>query len=399
MPRKDAVPALESYLVNLEIMPKLNKPLFATLLGSAVIVSAVVSLAIAQRTVPVPAASAYGNNRPASPPVNLTPEEVANIRVYEVANRGVVNITTSTVQYDRMFGLPMEGQGSGSGSVIDKRGHVITNNHVIEDAQEINVTLASGDTYPAELVGADAEYDIAVLRVDAPAEKLFPVPMGRSDDLKVGQRAYAVGNPFGRFEGTLTVGIISSLNRSVPSRVGNRAMMGIIQTDAAMNPGNSGGPLLNSSAQMIGMSVAIASKIGQNSGVGFAIPIDRVRRYLPELIEHGKVMRAYHGIVTLVKTQQGLRIAKLSRGGPAEQAGLRGFRLIRRERRQGINLYIDTRIDRDHADTILAIEGTPIETDTDFLEVMNRFKPGDTVTFTVLREGQQLQVPVTLGAA
>lgn len=399
MPRKDVVPTLESYLLTLEIMPKLNKPLLATLLGSAVIVSAVVSLAIAQRTVPVPAASAYGNNRPDNPPVNLTPEELANIRVYEIANRGVVNITTSTVQYDRMFGLPMEGQGSGSGSVIDKRGHVITNNHVIEDAQEINVTLASGDTYPAELVGADAEYDIAVLRVDAPAEKLFPVPMGRSDNLKVGQRAYAVGNPFGRFEGTLTVGIISSLNRSVPSRVGNRAMMGIIQTDAAMNPGNSGGPLLNSSAQMIGMSVAIASKIGQNSGVGFAIPIDRVRRYLPELIEHGKVIRAYHGIVTLVKTQQGLRIAKLSRGGPAEQAGLRGFRLIRRERRQGLNLYIDTRIDRDHADTILAIEGTPIETDTDFLEVMNRFKPGDTVTFTVLREGQQLQVPVTLGAA
>lgn len=374
-----------------------------TLLAFSLLSGVAVSMAIAQRNDRVQNASSrngstYQNNRAAAP-VNLTPEELANIRVYEIANRGVVNITTSTVQYDRMFGLPMEGEGSGSGSVIDKQGHVITNNHVIEDAQEINVTLASGDTYPAQLVGSDAEYDIAVLKIEAPEEKLFPIPFGRSDNLQVGQRAYAVGNPFGRFEGTLTIGIVSSLNRSVPSRVGNRGMMGIIQTDAAMNPGNSGGPLLNSSAEMIGMSVAIASKIGQNSGVGFAIPIDRVSRYLPELIEHGKVIRAYHGIVTLVKTQQGLRIAKLSRGGPAEQAGLRGFRLIRRERRQGLNLYIDTRIDRDYADTILAIDGNRIETDTDFLEVMNRFKPGDTVTFTVLREGQQKQIPVTLGAA
>ncbi|MEM6798894.1 MAG: trypsin-like peptidase domain-containing protein [Planctomycetota bacterium] len=339
--------------------------------------------------------SAYGTPSPA--PGSFTPEELANIRVYEATNRSVVNITTSTVEYDRMFGLPIEGQGSGSGSVLDKQGHILTNNHVIDGAQEIDVTLASGANYRAKLVGADAEYDMAVIKIEAPANELFPIRLGRSDNLRVGQKAYAVGNPFG-LEGTLTIGIVSSLNRSVPSRAAGRAMTGMIQTDAAMNPGNSGGPLLNSSAEMIGMNVAIASKIGQNSGVGFAIPVDRVRRFLPELIEHGKVIRAYHGIVTLMETPTGLRIAKISRGGPADQAGLRGFRILRRERRRGPILYTETSIDRDYADTILAIDGAQVGTHTQFLEIMDRYKPGETVTITVLREGQRQQATLTLGA-
>jgi len=340
--------------------------------------------------------SAY---RPAQPPAGaaLTPEELANIRVYEVANRGVVNITTSTVQYDRMFGLPVGGQGSGSGSVLDKQGHILTNSHVIEGAQKIEVTLASGVSYSAKLIGRDNEYDMAVLKIDAPAGELFPIRLGTSDALRVGQKAYAVGNPFG-LEGTLTIGIISSLNRSVPSRVSNRGMTGMIQTDAAMNPGNSGGPLLNSRAEMVGMNVAIASKIGQNSGVGFAIPVNRIRRFLPELLEHGKVIRAYHGIVTLLETPAGLKIAKLSRGGPAEQAGLRGFRVIRREQRRGPILYTDTRIDRDYADTILSIDGQPVKTHTEFLDIMDRHQPGDQVNFTILRDGKQQQASVKLGA-
>ncbi|MEM6330392.1 MAG: trypsin-like peptidase domain-containing protein, partial [Planctomycetota bacterium] len=275
-------------------------------------------VAVAQQSAVVdgPAPSAYlpgGGGQSATSParaggaampaagVAYSPEELTNIRVYATANPGVVNITTSTVQYDRMFGLPIQGEGSGSGSVLDKQGHILTNNHVIEDAQQITVTLASGANYRAELVGADAEYDMAVIKIDAPPEELTPIKLGSSDSLRVGQKAYAVGNPFG-LEGTLTIGIISSLNRSVPSRAAGRAMTGMIQTDAAMNPGNSGGPLLNGAAEMIGMNVAIASKIGQNSGVGFAIPVSRVRRFLPELIEHGKVIRAYHGIVTLVET-------------------------------------------------------------------------------------------------
>ncbi|MEM8865134.1 MAG: trypsin-like peptidase domain-containing protein [Planctomycetota bacterium] len=330
--------------------------------------------------------------------VTLTPEEQANIRVYEVVSRGVANITTSTVKYDRMMGLPIGGQGAGSGSVLDKQGHILTNYHVIEDAQKIDVTLASGASYPAELVGADAEYDMAVIKINAPPEELFPVRLGRSNNLRVGQKAYAVGNPFG-LEGTLTIGIVSSLNRSLPSRVSDRVINGMIQTDAAMNPGNSGGPLLNSNAEMIGMNVAIKSRSGQNSGVGFAIPVDRVRKFLPELIEHGKVLRAYHGIVTLDETPNGLRLRKLSRGGPAEQAGLRGVRVVETKRRRGPILYIETRLDVEYADTIVAINGVNVTTHTEFLEIMDRFKPGDEITLTVLRDGQQQRATLVLGSA
>lgn len=330
-------------------------------------------------------------------PVTLTPEEEANIRVYETAIKSVVNITTSTVEYDRFFGVEHRGRGSGSGSILDRRGHVLTNNHVVEDAQSIQVTLWGGETYEAELVGADGEYDIAVLRIDAPAEQLVPLKMGRSDTLRVGQKAYAVGNPFG-LEGTLTIGIVSSLNRAIPSRVNERSMMAI-QTDAAMNPGNSGGPLLDSSARMIGMNVAIASSTGQNSGVGFAIPVDRVRRFVPQLIEYGRVIRADHGIVDMMATSDGLVIARLREDGPADRAGLRGFRIIQRVRRQGPIRYVDRRIDRSYADTIVAIDGQPVRERREFDEIMDRHSPGDEVTFEILREGRRQEVTVELGAA
>lgn len=333
-----------------------------------------------------------------APPVSLTPEELATIRVYEVANRGVVNITTSTVQVDPFFGVRQLGQGSGSGSIIDRHGHILTNNHVIDDAQDIQVTLSNGETYEAELIGADAEYDMAVLKINAPADKLSPIEMGRSDSLRVGQKAFAVGNPFG-LEGTLTTGVISSLNRSLPSRVRGRSMTSMIQTDAAMNPGNSGGPLLDSNARMIGMNVAIASKTGQNTGVGFAIPVNRVRRFLPELIKRGKVLRADHGIVEVAVTPHGLTIARVRPNGPASEAGLRGFRIVRRERRQGNIRYLDTRIDREYADSILAIDNNPVETVDEFVAIMDRYSPGQVVHFRVLRDGKPLDVDVRLGEA
>ena len=344
---------------------------------------------------PVDRALAYA--APGDAP-GLTPEELANIRVYDAVNHGVVHITTSTVQYDQFFGMPIEGSGAGSGSVLDARGHILTNHHVIEGAADIRVQLVDDDTdYPAELVGADEEYDIAVLRIDAPPEKLTPIRLGRSDSLRVGQKAYALGNPFG-LDHTLTTGIVSSLNRSLPSRVKGRAMTGMIQTDAAMNPGNSGGPLLNTAGEMIGMCVAIRSSVGQNSGVGFAIPINRIRRFVPELLEHGRVIRAYHGIVMLNETTRGLRIAKVSTGGPADRAGLRGFRTLVRTRRQGPIVYRETVLDREHADYLLAIDDKPIRTHEEFLELMDGYKPGDRVVFRVLREGQEERVAVTLGA-
>ncbi|MGL4514954.1 MAG: S1C family serine protease [Lacipirellulaceae bacterium] len=339
---------------------------------------------------------------PASPGASLdprlTPEELANIRVYETANRGVVNITTSTVQVDPLFRLPVAGEGSGSGAVIDQEGHVITNHHVIEGAREIEVTFSDGRSYPAELVGSDNEYDLAVLKVAAPREALQPVALGRSETLRVGQRAYVLGNPFG-LEGSLTTGIVSSLNRSLPSRVTDRVVTGMIQTDAAMNPGNSGGPMLNSSGEMIGMCVAIRSSVGQNSGVGFAIPVDRIRRFVPELIATGKVLRAYHGIVLVNPTARGLRIAKLSPGGPAERAGLQGFREVMTTKRQGPFEYRVASIDREGADYIVAIDGRPIRSHEEFLAAMDAHRPGDRVVLTVTREGAQRDVPLVLGEA
>jgi S1-C subfamily serine protease len=325
------------------------------------------------------------------PPANLTSEELINVRVYDGANRGVVNITTRTVSYDRFFMFPTPGEGAGSGSVIDKRGHILTNNHVIEDARGIQVTL-NGKEYDAELVGTDADADVAVLKIDAPAQELYPVPVGTSDNLRVGQRVYTLGNPFG-LEGTLTTGIISNLNRTLPSRTGGE-MKSIIQTDAAMNPGNSGGPLLDTSGRMIGMNVAIATKTGQSAGVGFAIPINRIRKIVPQLIEHGKVVRADIGIIAVNEMDQGLQIVQLNRGGPAERAGLRGWKL--REVRRGP--FVQTQADRSGADIIVAIDGQPVESASAFVEKIEEHQPGDQITLTIIREGQQLNVPITLGS-
>jgi S1-C subfamily serine protease len=247
-------------------------------------------------------------------------------------------------------------------------------------------------------VGADTEYDIAVLKIDAPPEDLVPVRLGRSDNLRVGQRTYLVGNPFG-LNGTLTTGIISSLDRSLPSQVEDREMTSIIQTDAAMNPGNSGGPMLDSSARMIGMNVAIATRTGQSAGVGFAIPVDRIRRFLPDLIEHGRIIRPFHGIVSVMETKRGLRIVKLSDNGPAKRAGLRGFRIVQRQAPQGFGFVSEPAIDRASADVLIAIDGEELKDHTDFVEIMERHKPGETVRLTILRDGSTREVELTLGAA
>ncbi len=276
------------------------------------------------RTAPLAATSLAANSA-------LTPEEMTNIRVYDGANRGVVNVLTKTVSYDRFFMLPSPAEGAGSGSVLDKQGHVLTNYHVVEGANKVWVTLPGGkDPYEGELVGQDPDNDIAVLKINAPPEELFPVPIGTSDSLRVGQRVYTLGNPFG-LEGTLTTGIISNLNRTLPSRNG-RDMKSIIQTDAAMNPGNSGGPLLDTGGRMIGMNVAIATKTGQSAGLGFAIPVNRIRQIVPQLIEHGKVVRADIGIVAVKEMDKGLQIVEVNKGGPAEKAGLQGWKIVRQPR-------------------------------------------------------------------
>lgn len=213
---------------------------------------------------------------------------------YERVSPSMVNISTQVLRADRFFGLIPE-EGAGSGFVIDERGHVLTNIHVVEDVERIEVAFDDETVVPARLVGADPRNDIALLRVDAAPEQLEPVALGSSADLAVGQRAIAIGNPFGRFDKTLTTGVISALERSLAGPEGTE-IPGDVQTDAAINRGNSGGPLLDSSCRVIGIAAAIFSPSGTSSGVGFAVPIDTVKRVLPDLLEFRRVRRPWLGI-------------------------------------------------------------------------------------------------------
>jgi S1-C subfamily serine protease len=329
------------------------------------------------------------------PLAGLTLEERVNIAVYEKCNRNVVHITTKSARAELIF-LEVPTEGTGSGSVLDKQGHILTNNHVIDGATEIKVTLFDGETYPAQLVGRDAPNDIAVLKITAPADSLIPVEFGDSAKLKVGQLIYAIGNPFG-LERTMTTGIISSLNRSLPSKSG-RTMKSIIQIDAALNRGNSGGPLLDSRGRLIGMNTAIASSTGENTGVGFAIPADTIGRVVVQLITSGKVTRPETGITRVFQTEQGLTIATMTPGGPAERAGLRGFRIVREQKRRGPFTYEERAIDRSQADMIVAVDGEKVVTADDFLNLIERHMPGDQAVLTVIREGRKVDVPITLSA-
>jgi len=325
----------------------------------------------------------------------LTPEERVNVSVYERANRSAVNIMTESVQVDRWLLLERVSEGEGSGTVIDQEGHILTNLHVVGDAREIQVTLYNGRTYNARIVGQDPDSDVAVLKIDAPAEVLHPVAFGSSTALKVGQRVYAIGNPFG-LERTLSTGIISSLNRSLPRRGRGGTIKSIIQIDAAINPGSSGGPLLDSRGRMIGMNTAIASKTGESAGVGFAIPINTIARVVPQLIQNGRVRRASIGIARVYPAEQGLRILTMTPGGAAEKAGLRGAKITSQRKREGIMTYNYTRIDRFAGDLIVAVDDKLVRTVDDLLTVIESKQPGDEVTVTVIREGRQQRVPVRL---
>ncbi len=327
---------------------------------------------------------------------DFTADERVNIRVYETVNRGVVNITTKSVRGDNFFSMEVPSEGSGSGSVIDRKGHILTNFHVIDGARQVHVALYDGQEYPAQLVGRDASTDIAVLKIDAPSESLFPVLLGDSSGLRVGQRVFAIGNPFG-LERTLTTGVISSLNRSISSRNG-RKIKSIIQTDAAINPGNSGGPLLGSHARLIGMNTAIASKTGQSAGIGFAIPARTIARIIPQLIENGRVVRAEIGISRVLESDQGLLVVAVSKGGPAEKAGIQGFRLVRLRRRNGPFIEETTRVDRSAADLVTAVDGHKVTSAEEFLTLIEAKKPGERVKLSLLRKNKPVVVTVTLSA-
>jgi S1-C subfamily serine protease len=323
----------------------------------------------------------------------FTTAERTNILVYEQANRSVVHITTRA---DRtaMLILEVPTEGTGSGSVLDGEGHILTNNHVIDGAQEIRVTLASGESFDAQIVGRDAANDMAVLKIDAPAALLTPIALGDSSRLRVGQHIYAIGNPFG-LERTMTTGIISSLNRSLPTKTG-RTMKSIIQIDAALNRGNSGGPLLDSRGRLIGMNTAIASSTGENTGVGFAIPVDTIKRVATQLIESGRVIRADAGISHVLPTERGLLVVMLVPGGPAERAGLRGFRIVREQERRGPFVVEKKKVDRSQADLIVSVDGEKVSSPDEFLSLIEQHRPGERAIFGIVRGNTVVEVPVTL---
>ena len=322
--------------------------------------------------------------------LDLSPEEQNNVRIYQESNRAVVNITTRGVQQDDLFMMATPREGSGSGAVLDKQGHIVTNYHVIEDARQIMVNLYDGSSYPGELIGVDPNNEIAVLRINAPEAKLFPIRWGDSSKLLVGMRVFALGNPFG-LERTLTLGIVSSLNRMLKTEKG-RTIRGVIQTDAAINPGNSGGPLLNRKGEIIGINTAIVTRSGQSAGIGLAIPANNAQKIVNDLIKFGKIQRADLGINAVFETEKGLLVAQLTPKGAAAQAGLRGPQEWT-ERRNGMILR---GINRMKADLIQSVDGKKVKTLDELLTYVESKKAGDTVVLSVVRDGEKTEVPVEL---
>jgi S1-C subfamily serine protease len=335
-------------------------------------------------------------DQPAVPDRRFGSDELINISVYERANRSVCNIDTTAHRGFRfMLGAPPI-EGSGSGWVLDKTGHIVTNHHVVDRADVITVTLFEGEPYPARLIGSDPQNDIALLKIEAPPEQLFPLEIGISSNLKVGQRVFAIGNPFG-LERTMTVGIISSLGRAIKSPRTNRMIKNIIQIDAALNQGNSGGPLLDGEARVIGMNTAIATLTGENTGVGFSVPANTLRRVLPQLIQFGEVRRAWLGIEVFWKADNGLGVVYAVDNGPAAAAGIRGSKIDRKLVRTRAGLEEVIQVDRSQSDIILSIDGITINKTEQLQDILDQMEPGRTVMLQISRGGRLLDIPVKLG--
>jgi len=322
----------------------------------------------------------------------LAADELANIELFKRAGPSVVNITSLTAQRD-VFSMNVQQvpRGNGTGFVWDSSGHVVTNFHVIQGANGARVTLADQSTYDATLVGSYADRDLAVLRIEAPKEKLPPLALGASRDLLVGQRVYAIGNPFG-LDQTLTIGIISALNREIDS-FNNRTIRGVIQTDAAINPGNSGGPLLDSAGRLIGVNTQIASPSGASAGIGFAIPVDEVNRIVPRLIRDGRFVRPVLGVSAgaanlqrALNLPKGVVIIQVGNNSPAARAGLVPFKRGQRGEVVG-------------GDVITGINDEPVTDLEDMLSHLERRQVGETVSLSVWRGGQTRKVTVTLAAS
>lgn len=320
----------------------------------------------------------------------LFSDERSTINLFRQASPSVVNITTIGVERDlftlNLYQIP---QGTGSGFVWDINGDIITNFHVIQNADSAQVTLADQSNWKARVVGVAPDKDLAVLRIDAPANRLRPIPIGTSKDLQVGQSVYAIGNPFG-LDQTLTTGVISALNREIES-VTRRPIQGVIQSDAAINPGNSGGPLLDSAGRLIGVNTAIYSPSGASAGIGFAIPVDTVNRIVPELIRSGKIIRPGLGIqiaddqIAQRLGVTGILVVDVARGSAAAKAGIQP---TRRDAEGRLRL----------GDIITALDGKKVESPNDLYLLLEKYKIGDAVNISILRNGKTVETKVALEA-
>jgi len=324
--------------------------------------------------------------------------ELENISVYDHFNKAVVNITTEVVAYN-WFLEPVPQKGSsGSGSIIDSRGYILTNNHVVEKAYKVNVTLADGTLYEGEVIGTDQENDLAVVKIEPEKKSLTTISFGESVGLKVGQKVLAIGNPFA-FERTLTTGIISGLGRPLKNDKGI-VIRDLIQTDASINPGNSGGPLLNTRGELIGVNTMIYSPSGGSVGIGFAVPVDTAKRVVPDLIEYGFVQRGWIDIEpvqlfpSLVRyanlpVSRGILVSRVKSGGNAEEAGIRGGSQEKAVRTGNTVIYLG-------GDIITGINGEKITSLSDFYAALERTQPGDIVTVSVTRGRRELSMELTL---
>ena len=318
----------------------------------------------------------------------LSAEERRDIEVFRRASDSVVNVTSVAVRRSFFFDVTQIPRGAGSGFFWDRRGHIVTNYHVVEGANRFVVTLADGSDWDAELIGTAPEKDLAVLQIHASRAKQVPLEPGNSSELLVGQKVFALGNPFG-LDQTLTVGVVSAVGREIQSPAG-RAIRDVIQTDAAINPGNSGGPLLDSTGRLIGVNTAIFSPSGASAGIGFAIPVDTVRRLVPQLIEHGRPIEAgIAGLHWLSDRQarsfglEGAVVRDVAPDSPADRAGLEGIGVTRRGR------YV-------LGDVVIAVEGNSVASVDRLRDFLEQAGVGGTVTLTVERDGRRREVRVEL---
>jgi len=328
----------------------------------------------------------------------LDPEERATYETYRAANRGVVNITSLSVAYN-WFLQPLPQQGTGSGSILDQGGNVLTNYHVIKEAVRLYVTLHDGSELEARVVGVDPENDLAVIRFDPSGRDLAPVAFGESRSLVIGQKVAALGNPFG-LERTLTLGVVSGLRRPLLTPEGF-IIRELIQTDAAINPGNSGGPLLNMRGEMVGINTMILSPGGGNIGIGFAVPADTARRVVADILSYGIVRRGWIAIEAVplfpalaekagLAATRGILVSRITPGGNAEKAGLRGGNPARSLVTGGRTVLLG-------GDVILSIDGLPVWTIMDLLGALETSRPEQTVRLEVVRGKERLTIPVVLG--